>query len=387
MTNTSTNDIAGPFSLNQMELQGTGPAGGMATINIDSASANSYLNFVGTGSGTGSNATAGFIDVFAKPGSAGSITYNINSNIYLSNDLFVDFNSQAASGKNIPALNLNGDISGPGRLVKGDQFTNGISTLTLTGTNTYTGGTVVGAGILQLGDGISNNGSIVGDITCSGGAPTLDKAIKIVFANPGNQTYSGVISGPCYLYKRGAGTLTLSGANTYRYAFGGSSPGITYIDAGTLALGSNDALPAGSHVGLNGGTLATEGFSPASSLGMLALTSSSIIDMCADSGSILRFADSHSLTWSGALTITNWDGSFNGGGADELFVGSSLGTLTASQLSEITFINPSGVMGAYPARILSTGEIVPIPEPATLNLLASGGLLFCVLVLRWWRKK
>ncbi|HZI32571.1 MAG TPA: autotransporter-associated beta strand repeat-containing protein, partial [Candidatus Binatia bacterium] len=62
------------------------------------------------------------------------------------------------------------------------------------------------AGTLQLGDGVSRNGTLAGNIT--------DNA-TLKFANPNAQIYSGVISGGGALVKSGAGTLTLSGANSY----------------------------------------------------------------------------------------------------------------------------------------------------------------------------
>ena len=56
------------------------------------------------------------------------------------------------------ALTYSGEISGTGALVK-----NGIGTLMLTGENTFSGGTTINAGILQIGNG-GTTGSIVGDI-------------------------------------------------------------------------------------------------------------------------------------------------------------------------------------------------------------------------------
>ncbi|MQT14515.1 hypothetical protein F0357_18030 [Rhizobiales bacterium Sp-1] len=96
----------------------------------------------------------------------------------------------------------------------------GLGTLVLSGGNTYTGGTTVSAGTLQLGDG-TGVGSVVGDI--------VDNA-ALVFANPTAQTYGGVVSGSGTLTKQGAGTLTLTANNTYT--------GTTTISAGTLQLGN-----------------------------------------------------------------------------------------------------------------------------------------------------
>jgi hypothetical protein len=84
-------------------------------------------------------------------------------------------------------------------------------------------------------------------------------------------------------------------------------------------------------------------------------------------GCILRFADSSSLSWrsSASLVISNWSGSTNGGGAQQIIFGDNNLSLTPQQLSEIFFANPPGFpSGSYPARILSTGEVVPIVPPA-----------------------
>ena len=79
------------------------------------------------------------------------------------------------------ALTYTGLIPGSGSVAQ-----TGGGTLTLSGSNTYSGGTDIEGGTLQLGDGVANAGSVAGDI--------LDNS-ALAFANPGAQTYSGVISG------------------------------------------------------------------------------------------------------------------------------------------------------------------------------------------------
>jgi hypothetical protein len=76
---------------------------------------------------------------------------------------------------------------------------------------------------------------------------------------------------------------------------------------------------------------------------------------------IVRFGNSSSVAWSNQakLLIENWNGALNGGGNHQVFFGSDASGLTAQQLSQIQFKNPSGVIGNLPTRILSTGEIVP----------------------------
>ena len=110
----------------------------------------------------------------------------------------------------------------------------GPGTVVLTKSNTYSGGTTISSGALQLGDGASNNGSVPGNITDNFGA-------TLIFANPNAQSFSGAISGSGVLTKLGAGTLTLTGSNTYS--------GLTTINAGNLAI--NGSLPAGGSVNIN----------------------------------------------------------------------------------------------------------------------------------------
>ena len=89
----------------------------------------------------------------------------------------------------------------------------------LTGANSYTGGTTISAGTLQLGNG-GTTGSIVGDVTDNG---------TLAFNRSDAITFGGVVSGTGSLTQLGAGTTTLTGTNTYT--------GGTTISAGRLQLG------------------------------------------------------------------------------------------------------------------------------------------------------
>ena len=126
----------------------------------------------------------------------------------------------------------NGVISGSGALVK-----DGAGTLILTSTNTYTGGTIIKAGTLQVSIGspasLGFSGSIVGNVTNNG-----------VFAigRIDTYTFTGVISGIGSFEHRGSGTVILTGANTFT--------GGTTIVGGVVPIGTgNGILQLG-----NGGT-------------------------------------------------------------------------------------------------------------------------------------
>jgi autotransporter-associated beta strand protein len=78
--------------------------------------------------------------------------------------------------------------------------------LTLTGENTYSGGTTISAGTLQLGNG-GTAGNIIGNVTDDG---------TLVFNRSGDKkTFDGVISGSGQLVKLGTDTLVLTADNTY----------------------------------------------------------------------------------------------------------------------------------------------------------------------------
>ena len=106
----------------------------------------------------------------------------------------------------------------------------GTGTLILTGTNTYTGGTTINAGTLQIGAG-GATGSVTGNI--------VDNA-ALVFDRSNALTYGGIISGTGSVTQAGTGTLTLSGTNTYT--------GATTINGGTLALSGTGSIAASSQV-------------------------------------------------------------------------------------------------------------------------------------------
>ena len=128
-------------------------------------------------------------------------------------------------------------ISGSGSFTK-----EGAGTMTLTGTNNYSGATTISAGTLQLGDGITN-----GSISGSSG---ITNNSALIFNLPDSSPYAHVISGSGTLTKTGAGTLTLSNTNTYT--------GQTSVNGGTLGISSNanlGAIATGATLNLNGGTL------------------------------------------------------------------------------------------------------------------------------------
>ena len=103
----------------------------------------------------------------------------------------------------------------------------------------------------------------------------------------------------------------------------------------------------------------------------------------ATGGAVLHFAKSSPVAWNaGTLSITSWNGSASGGGADRIFFGSDATGLTAGQLAQIKWVNPLGSGDVTGAAILATGEIVPAATtPTTIGspAIVGGQLVFQVV--------
>ena len=112
-------------------------------------------------------------------------------------------------------VDIGAEIAGTAGLLKADA-----GTLILSGTNTYTGGTVISGGTLQLGN-WRHSGSIVGNVVNNG---SLD------FDRSNTLSFGGVISGSGTVTQAGTGTTILTATNTYT--------GGTVISSGTLQLGN-----------------------------------------------------------------------------------------------------------------------------------------------------
>lgn len=155
---------------------------------------------------------------------------------------------------------FSGIISGTGGVIK-----EGTGTFTLSGMNTYSGGTTLNDGVLLVGmdQNLGASGPGIGELTFNGGTLALSADLttaRDVIVNVGggtidtntfNGTLSGIVSGAGALTKISDGVLTLTGTNTYA--------GGTNINGGTVSVGSDLNLgdAAGPVTFMNGGILQT----------------------------------------------------------------------------------------------------------------------------------
>jgi autotransporter-associated beta strand protein/T5SS/PEP-CTERM-associated repeat protein len=213
-----------------------------------------------------------------------------------------------AAGASLTFQTTVSDNGASGSLIKA-----GAGTLTLTGVNTYSGGTHINGGTLAVdtdfalgasGTRISFDGGTLAfiggptgginrPITLNSGGGTIDTSL----GSP--TTLVGNIDGSGSLTKIGTGTLELFGSNTHS--------GATNITAGTLSVGADTGLPSTTAVTVNSGATLSIADSVHATIGSLADGSSgagSVVIGVGATGfaSKLTIDGLGSSTFSGAIT-------------------------------------------------------------------------------------
>lgn len=220
---------------------------GSGTLSLTGA--NTYTGGTTLAGGTlnlGNNNALGMGELFQETGTtlqAGAAGLAVTNN--------VTFNGADSYDVNGVPSTLSGVLGGTGSLSV--TSTGGYGVLSLTGTNTYSGGTTVeGLGAvlnIQNAGNLGNNGLVLangGALQAGGTGISISQNVTIasiggVFdCNGLNSSLSGVISGPGGLAVTdavGAGSVTLSGINTYS--------GGTAILAGRLVVATGGLLGTG----------------------------------------------------------------------------------------------------------------------------------------------
>ena len=171
-------------------------------------------------------------------------------------------------------------------------------------------------------DGTGPNVFGTGMCLYSVGSPTLYITTSANLEIPGN-LYQAPGSSGTPVTKRGDAKLTLSGVNS----FGGRFT----VEAGTVELASDTALPTASPMTLKGGCTVTCG-ATTNSTGTLTLSGNATINV---GDGALSFADSHAATWAADATL-NIVGTGRLPGKTIRF-GTNGSGLTAAQLKQIRY--------------------------------------------------
>jgi autotransporter-associated beta strand protein len=219
------------------------------------------------------------------------------------------------------------------------------------------GGFTIGRNItVQSGSsGTAALGVNTASIATFSGNIALNKNAILTAPSGGEAIFSGVISGTGFgITKSGAGTVTLTSANTYT--------GGTTLSQGTLKLGVNDALGTGG-LTFAGGILDANNRSD-STIGALSLTANSTLNLHAGGAAgLLTFTSVATVTGGRTLTINGWSGSAGGAGTDDrIFI--TADPTGSGILGQIQFTG----YAAGANWVSGSGEIVPVPEPINVAL-------------------
>jgi len=385
----------------------------------------SATNFAGTLILTGNNTYSGVTTI--SGGNAGFIQVNANA-AFGNSTLFVSaanggirygsgFNDlrDIAFGANGGRLDTNGfDVTYSstmtGEIAAGSAFTkSGLGTLTLAGNNNITGAGAINItqGFIKI-DSDARLGGATGGIILNGSsasgirygaafnnlrAISLGTSGGAIDTNGFDVTYSSTISSvgstSGTLTKLGAGTLRLTGANTYT--------GQTIVSAGTLLINGSTAGGAVTvaaaatlgGTGVVGGAATVNGIlSPGDGVGTLAFSN----NLTVSSTGTYAFQGGDLVTAAGALNLgNNWtmslgSGLMDGGSITIFTFGSLAGS---SDLTPIFDLSQLGFTPTGPLSLTQVGNtlvlngVQAIPEPSTYALLILGfGMALWVQRLR-----
>ncbi|MGU3493872.1 autotransporter-associated beta strand repeat-containing protein [Xanthobacteraceae bacterium A53D] len=272
------------------------------------------LTLTGENTYTGDTFITGATLIIGDGATSGSVLGNIQTNFPGNPAGTVAFNRS-------DVVTFPGAIFGTGGLEQ-----RGSGTLILSGANTYTGGTVITQGTIQVGDGTSGSLPTGTNVANSG---------VLAFNQGTDASFSGIISGTGSVTKMGPTALTVTGVNTYS--------GGTTISGGTLVVSGAGWLGSGAIV--NNGALVNNTSTT--------MTVSSVI------------SGTGSLTQSGAMgVILTGNNTFTGGttisagGIDVGSVGGGAAGTTTGDIGNVSITNATSFLAFYRSNAYTYGGVV-----------------------------
>ncbi len=368
--------------------------GSVLTVNGGSATVTDILDLAANNGATG--ITNGTLTIAGGIVSIGSIAFNGSDTNAASGGVAHAISASTATDSGI--LNVTGGTLYIGNPTDAANIAITLGSVGIVNLNSGSTGATINLSGGTVGANSNWSSSLNMGLSNSNGGVTFQTANAGSVAE--NISLSGALSGTGGFTETGGGTLTLSGNSTYSGAttvsagtlvVSGSLNGTASlsVNGGTAELESPNGINSAAHLSLSAGTLETLA-SQTETLGDLTLGAGRSTLTLGATGSILNFANSSGDTWTGALSISGWNGASAGGGSDRIFIGSTE-DLTSQQLADITFINGSLNGNSFTsdsAVQLPDGELVAavVPEPGAWEMLL-GGLATLAGLRRSYRRR
>ncbi|MES2987138.1 MAG: autotransporter-associated beta strand repeat-containing protein, partial [Pseudomonadota bacterium] len=298
------------------------------------------IALTGTGSWTGGTTIDSGATLVTRPLTVGGGAINNNGTLVFDNNAGVSIN---------PA------IGGTGNLVK-----RGADSLTIGGSNSYTGTTTIEAGTLTIASLATIASSSAVSLTGNTAVLNLGASVE----NAAINNLSGVIGSSVTLagksYRLANTANTLFAGNISAATPSDTSKRISKTGAGTLTLsGDLSSLLVG--VAVNGGTLALGGGASLSNAQVLEVNSGATFDVSGITGTTSSVRD---LSGSGAITLGTKTLSVTAGGFGSTFGGTMTGT-GGFRLAGGT-LNFASAMGYSGATTVSSGAQLTLGNSVTL---------------------
>ncbi len=344
---------AGTIDLNGNAVTWNGVIGGPGSLNVISSAAGSgLLTLSNTNTYAGATSIVNTaVGVFGDSNlGTGGIVLNGGTLAALDNLTLSHSITLLANGGTVEDdannITLSGIISGSGGLnLEGTPF-HGVQVLSLTGANTYSGGTTIGALYLQIQSGADlGTGTVVfnGGILQAGASFAANQDIALnngsreIDLNGNSVTWNGVISGNGELEVgdssgSGNGVLRLTNSNTYTN--------------GTLVNGANLWVSSDANLGAASGTLnLSDGQLSASD--NINFNASRNLDLTGSGG--LLDTEGNQITWNGVISGSGnfeiGDGSHSSTGAVTLTNANTYTGSTVVDLGTSLVLSGNGTLG------------------------------------------
>jgi fibronectin-binding autotransporter adhesin len=378
--------IFGGSGSGAVTLNGTFAGGGRVVLNsptytltVNSAGSSSHVGFTLNGGtlrvsqdgllGTGPTifSLGGKLQLMSNQSMSHAIVVNTGGGVIDASGFGGFINNSVTGTGRLTLTNSTGTgslgVAGALQQFGGLTITGANNTVTLSGSNNYSGGTIINGGATVAADLDSRFGDPAGSITLDGGTlhPTNSGTVttnRTITLGPGGGTadvvlgpygFNGPIGGSGGLLKTGGGLLGLLTANTYA--------GATTLLAGNTQVLHNQALQNSTLVLAGGGI---QFVSPATA---------PIVGGLSGSGP-LSLAGLSSFTVGGNGASTTYSGNITGSGTLPTFTKTGSGTLTlgGSNTFAGAFAINAGTVVVASAGAISGGAGVTIASGATLDM-------------------